>query len=103
MPPRHNSDRILDFEWNLYDFWREQQLADSSLVKFKCHYGYRTLQLSSSHVGLAQGHEFEIMTEMWPVLQGQERAEIAYAQALNTGVSPPSVDIVTSRRIWHGG
>lgn len=54
-------------------------------------------------MGLGQGHEFEIMTEMWPVLQGQERAEIAYAQALDTGVSPPSVDIVTSRRIWHDG
>lgn len=40
-----------------------------------------------------QGNEFEIMTEMWPVLQGQERAEAAYANALAT-TQPPSVDIV---------
>ena len=35
------------------------------------------------------------MTEMWPVLEGQHRAETAYAQALTT-TSPPSVDIVPS-------
>lgn len=40
--------------------------------------------------------EFNIMTVMWPVLEGQRQAEAAYAQALTT-TSPPSVDIVIAR------
>ena len=43
----------------------------------------------------AQGAEFEIMTEMWPVIEGQRRAEAAYSEALTAKSSPPSVDIVT--------
>lgn len=42
------------------------------------------------------GEEFETMTEMWPVLEGQHRAELARAEATSRDSSEvPSVDIAT--------
>eukprot|EP00913_Durusdinium_trenchii_P029067 g27254.t2 len=100
----HESEILaFDFQRRLWDFYEGKSsappLEEASLIKsmpFDELHG--AFQLCPGMVLGPSGEEFETMTEMWPVLEGQHRAELARAEATSRDSSEvPSVDIVIAR------